>query len=111
MKSVVRTQGQGKVKDVGLRGLATLPVPESVDSTVALIQALIPLGLNAVAEALEAEVTTTPPPWQANGTVAPAAAQGSSAGASNGGRSPSRISSSPSPTGASATEPGTQRSR
>ena len=57
MKSVVRIQGQGKVKDVGLRGLATLPVPESVDTTVALIQALIPLGLTAVAEALKAEVT------------------------------------------------------
>lgn len=56
MKSVVRIQGQGKVKDVGLRGLATLPVPESVDTTVALIQALIPLGLTAVAEALKAEV-------------------------------------------------------
>ena len=56
MKSVVRIQGQGKVKDVGLRGLPTLPVPESVDTTVALIQALIPLGLTAVAEALTAEV-------------------------------------------------------
>ena len=56
MKSVVRIQGQGKVKDVGRRGLATLPVPESVDTTVALIQALIPLGLTAVAEALKAEV-------------------------------------------------------
>jgi len=56
MKRVFRIQGQGKVKDVGLRGLATLPVPESVDTTVALIQALIPLGLTAVAEALKAEV-------------------------------------------------------
>jgi transposase-like protein len=56
MKSVVRIQKEGKMKDVGLRGLATLPVPESVDTTVALIQALIPLGLTAVAEALTAEV-------------------------------------------------------
>lgn len=56
MKSVVRIQGQGKVKDVGLRALATVPAAESVDSTVALIQALIPLGLTAVAEALTAEV-------------------------------------------------------
>lgn len=56
MKSVFRIQGQGKVKDVGLRGLASVPVPESVDTTVALIQALIPLGLTAVAEALKAEV-------------------------------------------------------
>ena len=56
MKSVFRIQGQGKVKDVGLRGLASVPVADSVDSTVALIQALIPLGLTAVAEALTAEV-------------------------------------------------------
>jgi hypothetical protein len=63
MKSVFRIQGQGKVKDVGRRGLATLPVPESVDSTVALIQALIPLGLTAVAEALKAEVTTLAGEW------------------------------------------------
>ena len=108
MTSGVRMQGQGKGKDVGRRGLATGPGAERVDATVALLQALLPLGLNAVAEALEAEGTT---PWQAKGPVAPAAAQGSSAGASNGGRSPSRISSSPSPTGASATGPGTRRSR
>jgi transposase-like protein len=63
MKSVVRIHGQGKVKDVGLRGLATVPGAESVDATVALIQALIPLGLNAVAEALEAEVTTLAGEW------------------------------------------------
>jgi len=108
MKRVVRIRGQGKGKDMGRRGLATGPGAESVDATVARIQALLPLGLNAVAEALEAEGTT---PWQAKGTVAPAAAQGSSAGAGSGGRSPSRISSSPSPTGASATGPGTRRSR
>ena len=57
MKSVVRIQGQGKLKDVGLRGLATVPAAESVDSTVALIQALIPVGLKAVAKALADEVT------------------------------------------------------
>ena len=56
MKRVFRIQGQGKVKDVGLRGLAAVPTAEDVDSTVALIQELIPLGLRAVAEALEAEV-------------------------------------------------------
>ena len=32
MKSVVRIQRQGKVKDVGLRALATVPGAESVDS-------------------------------------------------------------------------------
>jgi len=57
MKRVFRVTGQGKVKEVGLRGLATVPAAEDVDSTVALIQALIPLGLEAVAEALKAEVT------------------------------------------------------
>ncbi len=56
MKRVFRIQGQGKVKDVGLRGLASVPAVAGVDSTVALIQALIPLGLTAVAEALKAEV-------------------------------------------------------
>ena len=63
MKSVVRIQGQGKVKDVGLRGLATVPTAESVDSTVALIQDLIPLGLKAVAEALKDEVTALAGEW------------------------------------------------
>jgi len=57
MTSVVRMQGQGKGKDVGLRGLATVPGAESVAATVALIQARIPLGLHAVAEPLEAEGT------------------------------------------------------
>jgi hypothetical protein len=45
MKSVCRIHGQGKAKDVGLRGLATGPAAERVDRTVALLQALISLGL------------------------------------------------------------------
>ncbi len=56
MKRVLRIQGQVKVKDVGLRELATMPAAENVDSKVALIQALIPHGLKAVAEALKDEV-------------------------------------------------------
>ena len=108
MTSVVRMQGQGKGKDVGLRGLATGPGAERVAATVALIQARIPLGLHAVAEPLEAE--GTPLAGEGNRRTG-GPAQGSSAGASHGGRSPSRISSSPSPTGASATGPGTRRSR
>ena len=63
MKSVVRIQGQGKVKDMELRALATVPAAESVDSTVALIQALIPLGLKAVGEALHDEVTALAGEW------------------------------------------------
>lgn len=58
MKRVVRIQRQGKVKDVAPVALATVPAAQDVDSTVALIQALIPLGLKAVGEALEAEVIT-----------------------------------------------------
>lgn len=57
MKRVFRLQGKGKVKDVGLRGLAAHPEVESVDTKVALIQALIPLGLQAAGEALQAEIT------------------------------------------------------
>ena len=57
MKRVVRIQGQDKMKDVGRRELATHPEIADVSTTVALIQALIPLGLRAAAEALVAEVT------------------------------------------------------
>lgn len=57
MKRVFRIQGKGKVKDVGLRGLAECPELERVNTTVALIQALVPLGLRAAGEALAAEVT------------------------------------------------------
>ncbi len=63
MKRVFRIQRQGKVKDVGLRGLASVPAVQDVDSKVALIQELIPLGLEAVAEALEAEVTALAGEW------------------------------------------------
>ena len=57
MKRVFRLQGKGKRKDIGLRGLATHPEIEDVNTTIALIQALIPLGLRAAGEALAAEVT------------------------------------------------------
>jgi len=57
MPSVMRIHRQGKVKDVNPEVLATMPDAREVDSTVALIQALIPLGLQAVGEALDAEVT------------------------------------------------------
>jgi putative transposase len=57
MKRVFRIQDKGKVKDIGLRGLADHPEVEDVSTTVALIQALIPLGLRAAGEALVAEVT------------------------------------------------------
>ena len=63
MKRVVRIQRQGKVKDVDPVALATVPAAQDVDSTVALIQALIPLGLKAVGEALEAEVIALAGEW------------------------------------------------
>ncbi len=47
MKRVFRMREQGKLKEVGRRTLATVPGIESIESKVALIQALIPLGLNA----------------------------------------------------------------
>lgn len=58
MKRVFQMRKQGKVKEVGRRTLATVPGTEQIESQVALIQALIPLGLQAVAEVLEQEVVT-----------------------------------------------------
>ena len=57
MKSVVRIQPEGTWNDGSCRSRTRLPEAETIDSKVALIQALIPLGLQAVAEALEEEVT------------------------------------------------------
>jgi len=57
MKSVVRISKQGKVEDIEVPGLAPQPEIEEGDAKVALIQALIPLGLRAAGEALVAEVT------------------------------------------------------
>ena len=56
MKRVFQMREQGKVKEVGRRALATVPGTERIESKVALIQALIPLGLQAVAEVLAEEV-------------------------------------------------------
>ena len=56
MQRVFRVTTPGKVKDIGLRGLGNAPDVEGLDAKVALIQALIPLGLQAVHELLEAEV-------------------------------------------------------
>lgn len=57
MKSVVQIQRPGKGKDVRASAAAAGLSAEEIDSTVALIQALIPLGLQAVGAALDAEVT------------------------------------------------------
>src|SRR5574337_270883 len=56
MKRVFRIQGKGKMKDGGLRGLAMHPEVEDVNTTVTLIQALIPLGVQTCALPISAEV-------------------------------------------------------
>ena len=53
MKRVFPVSRKGKVKPIAL---STLSAPEDLDTKLALIQALIPLGLLAVAEALKQEV-------------------------------------------------------
>ena len=57
MKSVVRISREGKVKDVHPDTLSEQLGLDAIDARVAAIQALIPLGLEAVAETLQAEVT------------------------------------------------------
>jgi putative transposase len=63
MKSVVRITREGKVKTLGRGAGAALPAVDDVDAKVAVIQELIPLGLQAVGEILEAEVTRLAGPW------------------------------------------------
>jgi hypothetical protein len=56
MNRVFRVTTPGKVKDIGLRGLGDIADEDQLDAKVALIQALIPVGLQAVHELLDAEV-------------------------------------------------------
>jgi len=56
MNRVFRVTTPGKVKDIGLRGLGDIAEGDQLDAKVALIQALIPVGLQAVHELLDAEV-------------------------------------------------------
>jgi len=56
MKRVVRIAGAGKVKAGGRQELAVQPELEAVDARVALIQALIPVALDAVGETLQTEL-------------------------------------------------------
>jgi len=56
MKRVVRMTRQGKMKDVAPSPPVDGQPLDELDTQVALIQALIPLGLQAVGDALEAEV-------------------------------------------------------
>jgi hypothetical protein len=57
MRSVVRIDKQGKVRPLRRRALRYLPSLEEREGLVSVFQALIPLGLHAVDEVLEAEVT------------------------------------------------------
>ena len=57
MKRVVRITPQGKVKDVRPETVVAHPELELVDAKVALIQALIPVALDAVGELLTTKVT------------------------------------------------------
>ncbi len=68
MKSVVRITRKGKGNDGGRLALVASPQVEDVDAKVALIHELIPLGLRAVQEVLEAEVTRLAgPKWSRTG--------------------------------------------
>lgn len=57
MKRVFRIRGEGKMKDIGLRGLANHPEIDRLQAEVAAIQALIPLGLHAIQALFKEEVT------------------------------------------------------
>ncbi len=68
MKSVVHIDGKGKVRDVQPSEGRIPPGLEDRDAKVTLIQALIPLGLAAVHEALAAEVARLAgPKWSRTG--------------------------------------------
>lgn len=56
MKSVVRITREGKVKDLSMQDPVAQPGLAELDARIEAIQALIPLGLAAVGETLQAEV-------------------------------------------------------
>ncbi|TKB74315.1 MAG: IS256 family transposase [Nitrospira sp.] len=57
MRTIVRIDKQGKIRPIRRRALDAIPAVEDRASLVALIQALVPLGLQAVGEVLETAVT------------------------------------------------------
>lgn len=57
MRTIVRVSKQGKIRPVRRRALDAIPAVDDQASLVALIQAVIPLGLHAVGDVLDAEVT------------------------------------------------------
>ena len=57
MRTIVRIDKQGKIRPIRRRALGAIPAVDDQASLIALIQAVIPLGLHAVGDVLEAEVT------------------------------------------------------
>ena len=57
MRTVIRITTEGKVRPMRRRALDAIPAVDDQASLVALIQALVPLGLQAVGEVLETAVT------------------------------------------------------
>src|SRR5574338_1135087 len=57
MRNVIRITTEGKVRPVRRRAADAIPAVDERASLIALIQTLIPLGLQAVGDVLEAEVT------------------------------------------------------
>ncbi|NGZ12049.1 MAG: hypothetical protein CV088_22250 [Nitrospira sp. LK70] len=57
MSTVIRITEEGKVRPVRWRAPDRIPVVDDRVSLVALIQAVIPLGLQAVGDVLKQEVT------------------------------------------------------
>ena len=57
MRNVIRLTKEGKVRPIRRRAVDAIPAVDERASLIALIQTLIPLGLQAVGDVLEAEVT------------------------------------------------------
>jgi len=68
MSTVLRLNGQGKAPTVHQ---PILPADDQLDTRIAVIQALIPLGLQAVEEVLQQEVAALAGPRYARGDGAP----------------------------------------
>jgi hypothetical protein len=55
MRNVLRITTEGKIRPVRRRAIESIPAVDDQASLIALIQAVIPWGLQAVGEVLEAE--------------------------------------------------------
>jgi hypothetical protein len=63
MRNVFRITKEGKLRPVRRRALDAIPAVEDRAGLVALIQAVIPLGLQAVGDVLKKEVTDLAGDW------------------------------------------------